>query len=554
MDTNGDGTKLIYFSSDSPLMPSLVQTLSHLVLGQKGGENRILIIELLKERPYNMNQLAERLQLNYRTVKHHIDVLRENGLLTPSSSAGYGEVYFLSPELERDYEIFRNIASKLKSQAFHYGFFRNVIEQTHDAVMIVDEEGLVLFWNRSAERLLGYSDKDVLGKTIPIFNDPEFLKLSVKDVADKNEARVQEIIGKDNSGKPIDLEINIGGIADEEGKIIAYSILARDIGVRKGTEERLRYLHVLLTAINDVNQMINRVSDIDTLIQKAADRLNETQLFIDVSIGLQRDPDSNSIVLVGHCGVHGTESWRITLEGSGEGPNCVKSVAKSMKTAIVNGTGEECVECHRKCDHEGYSSVIIPMEYRGGLIGIFSVCFSPGHVIYKEEISLLEEVVRDLTLARVMMLAKDLLADSEDRFSSALFAARSGAWDWDLKTGELAWSDGLERIFGFGQGEIKLTHDALLDSVHIEDRHKVADSIDACLKGKKEYDFEYRIVWPDGSIHWIREAGDILLDQNKEPARMLAVVSDISKRKVIESELRKALDKAQARQIGAADC
>jgi PAS domain S-box-containing protein len=535
-------------------MPSLVQTLSHLVLGQKGGENRILIIELLKERPYNMNQLAECLQLNYRTVKHHIDVLRENGLLTPSSSAGYGEVYFLSPELDRDYEIFRNIASKLKSQAFHNAFFRNVIEQTHDAVMIVDEEGLVLFWNRSAERLLGYSDKEILGKTIPIFNDPEFLRLAVKDVADKNEARVQEIIGKDNSGKPIDLEINIGGIADEEGKIIAYSILAREIGVRKRNEERLRYLNVLLTAINDVNQLINRVSDIDTLIQNAADRLNDTQLFIEVSIGLQRDPDSNSIVLVGHCGVHGTESWKITLEGSGEGPDCVKSVAKSMKTAIVNGTGEKCVECHRNCGHEGYSSVIIPMKYRGNLIGIFSVCFSPGHVIYKEEISLLEEVVRDLTLARVKMLAEDILAESKDRFSSALFAARSGAWDWDLKTGELAWSDGLERIFGFGQGEIRLTHDALLDRVHIKDRHKVADATDACLKGKKEYDVEYRVVWPDGSVHWIREAGDILLDQNNEPSRMLAVVSDISKRKVLESELRKALDKAQVRQIGAANC
>ncbi|MBU0684248.1 MAG: PAS domain S-box protein, partial [Candidatus Thermoplasmatota archaeon] len=474
--------------------------------------------------------------------------------LTPSSSAGYGEVYFLSSELEQNYEIFRSIASKLKHIASSHAFFQNVIEQTHDAVMIIDEEEQVLFWNRSAERLLGYSDKEILGKTIPIFNDPKFIKLAIKDVADKNEARVQEIIGRDKSGRPVDLEINIGGIADEERNIIAYSILARDIGVRKRNEERLRYLNVLLTAINDVNQLINRVSDIDTLIQKAADRLNDTQLFIDVSIGLQRDPDSNGIILVGHCGVHGTESWRITPEGSGEGPNCVKSAAKSMKTAIVNGIGEECAGCHRNCGHEGYSSVTIPMKYRGGLIGIFSVCFSPGHVIYKEEISLLEEVVRDLTLARVKMLAEDILAESKDRFSSALFAARSGAWDWNLKTGELAWSDGLERIFGFGQGEIKLTHDALLDCVHIEDRHKVADATDACLKGKKEYDAEYRVVWSDGSIHWIREAGDILLDQNNEPSRMLAVVSDISKRKVLESELREALDKAQTRQIGAVDC
>jgi len=160
--------------------------------------------------------------------------------------------------------------------------------------------------------------------------------------------------------------------------------------------------------------------------------------------------------------------------------------------------------------------------------------------------------VRDLALARVSMLAEDVLAESKDRFSSALFAARSGAWDWNLKTGGLAWSDGLERIFGFGKDEAKLTHDGLLERIHKDDRKRVADSIDACLKGKKEYDVEYRIVWPDGSIHWIREAGDILLDEYKEPSRMLAVVTDISKRKVLENELRKTLDKAQARKIGAA--
>jgi len=534
-------------------VPALVQTLSHLVLGQKGGENRILIIELLRQRPYNINQLAECLQLNYRTVKHHIDVLRENGLLTPSSSVGYGEVYFLSPELEQNYGIFRHVANKLKSQASSRAFFKSFIEQTRDAVMEIDEEEHVMFWNKSAERLLGYSSEEILGKAIPIFDDPEIIKLAIKEVADKNETRVQEITAKDKSGKPIDLEISIDGITDEEGRnIIAYSILARDIGVRKRNEERLRYLSVLLTAINDVNQLINKVSDIDTLIQKAADRLNDTQLFTDVSFGLQRDPDSNSIVLVGHCGVHGTESWRITPEGSGEGPNCVKSAAKSMKTAIVNGTGEECVKCHRNCDHEGLSSVIIPMECGGSLVGILSICFSPGHVIYKEEISLLEEVVKNLTLATVAMLAADLLAESEDRFSSALFAAGSGAWDWDLKTDELAWSDGLERVFGFGQGDVKFTHDVFLHRVQIEDRHRVAASIDACLKGNRGYDIEYRIVWPDGSIHWIREAGDILLDEYKEPSRMLAVVTDISKRKVLENELRKTLDKAQARKIGAA--
>jgi len=532
-------------------VPSLVQTLSHLVLGQKGGENRILIIELLRQRPYNANQLAESLKLNYRTIKHHIEVLRENGLLVQSTSPGYGEVYFLSPELEQNYETFKEIASKLQKPGSSYAFLHTVFEQTHDAVIVIDEIGRVTFWNKSAERLLGYSDKEILGKAIPIFNDPESLRLAIKGVLDKNESMVQEIVARDRSGNPVDLEITIGGIADEDGTVGAFSILARDIGVRKRNEERLRYLNTLLNAVNDVNQLINRVSNIDTLMQKVADRLNETELFIDISIGLQRGPDNKNIVLVGHRGVHGTESWQITPEGTGEGPECVKSAARSMKTAILNGTTEDSAKCDRDHDHEGHAGIIIPMKYRNRLIGIFSVCFSPGHAIYKEEISLLEECVRDLTLARVKMLAEDLLAESEDRFSSALFAARSGAWDWNLKTGELSWSDGLERIFGLGQGETKVTHDALFDRVFVEDRQKVAAAIDECLKGMKEYDVEYRIVWPDGSIHWISEAGDILLGESKEPVRMLAVVTDISKRKALESELREALSRAEARRIEA---
>lgn len=528
-------------------MPSLQQTLSFLLLGQKGGDNRIQMIEHLKERPYNTNQLAETLQLNYRTIKHHIDVLLEHGLITSSSAeGGYGEVYFLSPELEQSYEIFKVIVSKFKNITSSPAFFRNFIEQTHDAVVVIDEENVVIFWNKSAERMLEYSDAEILGKTIPIFNDPESLKLAIRRVTDKDEAIVQEIIGKTKSGKSVDLEVSIDGIHNEEGKIIAFSILARDIGARKRTEERLSYLNVLLTAINDVNQSINRESDIQTLMQKAADRLDDTKLFIDISIGLRRDSDNNPIVLVGHRGVLDNEPWRMTPEGNGEGPNCVKSAIKSMTTTIVKGFREDCVGCRRKCDDGRHSTVIIPMKFRNDLIGILSVCFSPDHVIYKEEILLLEEVTKDLTLARTKMFAENLLAENEERLTSAFFAAKSGAWDWDLKTDALTWSHGLELVFGFEQGYAELTHDAILDIIHIEDREEVAESIDACLKGEREHDVKYRTIWPDSSIHWIRETGDVVMDRDSKPVRMLAVVSDITKRQALEDELSKILDKVHA--------
>lgn len=79
-----------------------------LIAGTRGGVNRAKIINLLNERPYNINQLAEKLNVDYKTVKHHIDVLEENEIVI-SSGKKYGSMYFLSDKIEANYEIFLEI-------------------------------------------------------------------------------------------------------------------------------------------------------------------------------------------------------------------------------------------------------------------------------------------------------------------------------------------------------------------------------------------------------------------------------------------------------------
>lgn len=79
-----------------------------LIAGMKGGLNRAKIIKKLNDRPYNANQLSEELQLDYKTIRHHIKVLEENDVIK-STGGKYGKMYFLSTRMENNYDIFNEI-------------------------------------------------------------------------------------------------------------------------------------------------------------------------------------------------------------------------------------------------------------------------------------------------------------------------------------------------------------------------------------------------------------------------------------------------------------
>lgn len=86
--------------------------LGWLIAGTRGGVTRAKIIETLRENPQNANQLANMLEMDYRTIRHHLKILQKNRIIT-SAGNGYGTTYFLSTELEENYGLFEEIVNKL---------------------------------------------------------------------------------------------------------------------------------------------------------------------------------------------------------------------------------------------------------------------------------------------------------------------------------------------------------------------------------------------------------------------------------------------------------
>ncbi|MGZ7116824.1 MAG: ArsR/SmtB family transcription factor [Methanobacterium sp.] len=83
-----------------------------LITGKRGGINRARIIKKLNDRPYNANQLSKELNLDYKTIRHHIRVLVENKIIRPSGDE-YSKLYFLTHEMEENYDIFKDICENL---------------------------------------------------------------------------------------------------------------------------------------------------------------------------------------------------------------------------------------------------------------------------------------------------------------------------------------------------------------------------------------------------------------------------------------------------------
>ncbi len=208
-------------------MNNIKRELSYIILGQQGGENRINIMEMLKERSYNQNQLANILDLNYRTIKHHIDVLMDYDLIE-SSGEGYGKVYFLSPKLENNYQALEDIKGKLKTVFNPTKLYKKIVEQTREGIIIIDENKEVIFSNKSTENITGYKDQEMYGKNIKKFLQPNINKMlnQVSKKQDFFEGKA-EIETKSGDNKKVLVSIDILCFDKEEHK--GFLLLIKDI-------------------------------------------------------------------------------------------------------------------------------------------------------------------------------------------------------------------------------------------------------------------------------------------------------------------------------------
>jgi len=132
--------------------------------------------------------------------------------------------------------------------------------------------------------------------------------------------------------------------------------------------------------------------------------------------------------------------------------------------------------------------------------------------------------------------ALERLRLSEERLRLALAGAALGTWHWDIRTSKLRWSDLSFAMFGL-RPRPYLTYEEFAAAVYPADRARVEETAQRAIREHTEYECEFRIVWPDHSLHWVGTRGRAFYDAQQTPVRMEGIAQDVTEHKLAERAL-----------------
>lgn len=129
------------------------------------------------------------------------------------------------------------------------------------------------------------------------------------------------------------------------------------------------------------------------------------------------------------------------------------------------------------------------------------------------------------------------LEQSEARLNLALEAGNIGIWDWDINTNQTVLSPNMAQMYGLTSCTVFTIDENFWDFIYPEEREHFRQGIINAIEKKVDFACEYRVMWSDGSVHWLSSRGKVHNDENGQPQRIIGTTRDISERKETEQIL-----------------
>jgi PAS domain S-box-containing protein len=180
-----------------------------------------------------------------------------------------------------------------------------------------------------------------------------------------------------------------------------------------------------------------------------------------------------------------------------------------------------------------------PITTKDGVFGVIEF-FTPHLQAPDEEfISMMSAVGRQLGQFVEQKLAENSLRNSEERMRLAQQAANIGSFDWNLQTGVIEWTPELEALYGLQLGGFGGSLQAFEELVYPEDRPHIMRCVELTLETGVPGEGEWRVIWPDGEIHWLAGRWQLIRDGAGRPLRITGINIDVTAWKQAEAARNK---------------
>ena len=370
----------------------------------------------------------------------------------------------------------------------------------------VSSTGIILRANHAELEMLGYTEQEYIGRPIAEFHADQEV---IADILERLQAGQQlleypaRLQCKDGSIKDVLIDSNV---MVHEGKFVHTRCFTRDVTQRKKAEAELREAQRRFQAVFNQQFQFTAILDPRGTVIEA----NETCFR---ATGFRRDQVLGRLIWE-------TPWW--------DGLPTIQERLKSFVSQTIQSRQPISVDLE-------YTLANGSMRHATAVLT--AVCDENGSIT-----SIIFEG-HDVTERRHH---ESELLQSEERLRLALDAGRMGVWDWNIRTGDLKWSDSLEPLHGLAPGTFGGTFEDFQKLIHPDDREIVNEAIRVAVEQRAGYDIEFRNIRANGGIHWIAGKGKVFVSQDGQPGRMIGIGMDVTERKRSEQTARFLADASAA--------
>ncbi len=380
-----------------------------------------------------------------------------------------------------------------------FQLYNKFLDNSFDSFQVAREDGYLVYVNDVGLKQIGISKNDIHKTHVCDFEDDfktiEDWQNHVSEMKQVKRMIFESTNTNLTTGKQFPVEITISyEIIDNVGYIIAN---ARDITKRIDAEKQLE--KTLNLTMNVLESMNDGLSMLD---------LEGNHLMVNSALCQMLGFEEHELIGTGVPHKYWPEEH-------------LEDIQKAFGQVITGEKSEFQLKFKRKNGE------------------IFPVIVSPSKVYDdKGEVISYIATIKDIS---DLELAQNLVLKSEQRLRIILESTKIGIWDLDLNSQKTMRTIEHDRCFGFSDFLPNWDYSTFLGCVHPDDRKLVDENYNNALENDAFYNVDYRVVWDDGSIHWLNSTGKLIYNSENEPERVIGTVQDISERMERELLLKQSM-------------